>query len=394
VTSSVDATAYSRLDDISGEVWDALVPPEFFFQRDFLRVMEASGVEEARYRYLVLHEREVPVGIAVLSAFTLRLDLLSGEKWVARLRRWMPGLLDVPIVCCGIPASFGQHHLHVKAHVRLGEAFRCVHREMDAWAAQEGQGLLVWKEWSPEQGVGERAAEDGYVVLPTLPDYVIDPLPETVEAFVGALRSDYRRKFKRAVQIMTGEGPTWTHGAYRLEEGAFAESDAEEFYRGYLKVMDRTAVRLETYPRAFFDNLARSDLAAFTLRIVNESVGGSILALLIPGGRTLSFVLVAKEHARYDDALYTLLLQCVVLYSVRRGFCSVRLGQTSSYAKSSVGAEPRHLETFLAMRTPLKHQALKWVGPQLFPATRSPDLRVFSRLGEAQRIVDSLGREV
>jgi len=379
MSGHISAASFERIEDVPAETWDTLAPPDFFFQRGFLDVMARSGVEDARYRYLLLTDGGSGVGVAVLSSFTLKLDLLAGDPWVTRLRRLLPSLLDVPIVCCGVPASFGQHHLHVADPRRIGDAFERVHREMEAWAEDEGCGLLVWKEWPAGGRMCDSARTAGYVVVPTLPDHVVDPLPTTVDEFLSRLRSDYRRKFRAAARLMDGDGPLWTDGGTRLEEHAFGSADVDGFHRGYMSVMDRTPVRMETYPRTFFERLARSDVGATALRIVSGRSGDSISALLVPGGATLWFVLVAKERSRYDDALYTLILQCIVLYAIRRGFRSLRLGQTSSYAKCSVGASGRPLEAFLAMRGPVKHAVLKALGPRLFPLVEAADLRVYKR---------------
>ena len=48
------AETYNTVDDVPDEIWDAVAPPDFFFTRAFTEVMERSGVEDARYRYVVL----------------------------------------------------------------------------------------------------------------------------------------------------------------------------------------------------------------------------------------------------------------------------------------------------------------------------------------------------
>lgn len=368
---------YPSVEELPGPLWDAAAPTDFYFRRDFLRVMATSRVENARYRYLLLSVDRAPVGVAVLSAFTLKLDLLTGDPWIRRLRRWLPTFLDVPMICCGIPASFGQHHLHVTRPELLGAAFAQVHACMEEWANETRCGMILWKEWSPAQGVRDHARRAGYLALPTIPDHVVRPLPATVEEFVGGLRSDYRRKYRTALALMRTPGPVQTHGALRLEEARFTPGDAPAFHQGYEKVMARAPVSLETYPAAFFHNLAASPVDVRLLRLEHRLHQQSLSALLIPGGRTLSFVLVAKDRPRYDDSLYTLLLQCIVLGAIHGGYGEVRLGQTSSYSKCSAGARPRRLETFIKLRGALKQRALERFGGLLFPEVATPRLHVY-----------------
>ena len=376
------AEIHTRIDDVP-DVWEALAPPDFFFQRAFLRVMQESAVEDARFRYVVLRDGDEAAGLAVLSRFMLKLDLLSSDPWIGRLRRWLPSLLDVPMICCGVPASFGQHHLHIVRPELREDAVRSVDRCMEAWAEETRTGMLVWKEWSPVQGMCEHARAIGYAVLPTLPDHRLGLLGGTVDAFVASLRSSYRRKYRAAAALMREEGPYRAAGPLRLEERPFTPDQAEDFHRGYERVMDRTPVRLETYPPAFFRNLAASPLGARTLHLSNDENGQSLMALLIPGGPALTLGLVAKDLAHYDGGLYTVLLQCIVLRGIEGGFREVRLGQTSSYSKCSVGAQPRRLETFIRMRGTLKHRALKRLGGLLFSEVETPRLRVFKDGGSS-----------
>lgn len=374
----MDARTYTSCADLPARRWDAVAPPDFFFRREFLGVMEDSSVEEARYRYVVLEAKGETVGLAVLSAFTLRLDLLAGSPWLQMLRRVSPGLLDVPMVCCGVPASFGQHHLHVTRPELREAALRQVDRCMERWAGELGYGLLLWKEWSPDQGLGASARAAGYHVLPTLPDHVVRPLPPDESTFVAGMRSAYRRKYRKAVRLLDGEGPLWESGAFLLQESPFTPADVPDFHRGYASVLRRAPVRLETYPVAWFEKLARSGLDVRLLTLKNRGQDEALSALLIPSGeRALNFALVAKERARYRNALYTTLLQCIVLLGIRRGVAEVRLGQTSTYAKCSVGARPRRLETFLRFRGALAHRVMERLGPRFFPEPEPARLRVF-----------------
>lgn len=371
--------SFGRIDDVPAQLWETVAPEDFHFQRAFLRVMEVSDVEQARYRYLILLEGRAPVALAVLSSFVLKLDLLSTDRWVRAMRRWAPTLLDVPIVCCGIPASYGQQHLHVVHPDLVREAVHHVHWAMEEWAAERGSSLLLWKEWNPTEPAHAPVREHGYLPLPTLPDHrlVLGDTAGDIDAFLGELRSAYRRKYRTAAALLRDGGATHPTGALMLDESPFDPDRAAAFHDGYRQLMSRTPVRLETYPPAFFHALAASDLSIRELRLTNTRTGESLAALLYLSGSVLTFGLIAKERARYAEALYPTLLRCIVLCGVRDGVEEVRLGQTSGYAKCSAGAEPRRLEALIKMRTPWKHALLERFGPSLFPETRSPPLSVF-----------------
>ncbi len=373
--------AYSSVHDIPAEAWDDTAPADFFFQRSFLKVMEESAVESARYRFLILRHGDRTAGLAVLSMFTLKLDLLSNDPWIRRLRLLRPTLLDVPIVCCGVPASYGQHHLHVKIPALAGEAVHEVHRFMDGWAAEERCSMLFWKEWNPSQPPYLAIGREGYVPLPTLADHRLQHLDSDTGGFLRRLRSPYRRKYRSAAAVMRGPGPVWCAGPLRVEVTTFESADAAGFHHGYHRVMERTPVRLETYPAAFFHSLAGSAMDTRLLRITHCEHRESLAALLYAADDVLTFALAAKERAHYHASLYTTMLQCIVLYAMQHGFHEVRLGQTSSYAKCSIGSLPWRLETFIRMRKPWQHSILGVLGGSLFPEVPEPRLRVFSEPG-------------
>lgn len=368
---------YERLDDVPASLWDEVRPADFYFARAFLDVMQRSAVENAQYRYLVALQGHAPAALAVVTSFTLKLDLLSNDPFTRLARRWLPGVMDVPIVCCGVPASYGQYHLHLVRDGFAAESVRQVHRFMDDWAAQQRCSMLFWKEWNPGQPAHAAVLDTGYVSLPTLPDHRILRLDREPAAFLARLRSSYRRKYRSAAALVQGSGPVWEAGSYRLERGSFDASRVADFYQGYSSVMERATVRLETYPAAFFALLAASDTGAFTLRLTHTTTGEYIEALMYPSGDVLTFGLISKHRARYRAALYPMLLQCMVLYGIRAGFRELRLGQTSAYAKCTAGAEPWRLETMVLVRRLWRHRLLGRFGSRLFPEVPSPGLNVF-----------------
>jgi len=386
----VRVVSFTKVEDIPDASWDAIVPSDFFFQRSFLRVMQDSAVEQARYRYVMLLEANTPVGLAVLSAFSLKLDLLASDPWISRVRQWLPALLDLPIVCCGIPASFGQHHLHVVRPDLAREAVHHVHRCMNDWADEEGCGMVFWKEWNPQQSAYGPIRDTGYLALPTLVDHRVR-IAGDVDDFLDSLRSPYRRKYRAAAALMRDPGPIRIAGPLCLEESRFGPDHVPAFHDGYQKVMNRASVRLETYPVAFFQELARSSMDVRILRLTHAEHLESLAALLIASGPVLTFALISKERASYQASLYTTLLQCIILYGIQHGFSEVRLGQTSSHAKCSIGAEPVRLETLIRMKSPWKHRLLKRFGTLLFPETDTPRFSVFREAHVDARQVTHVG---
>ena len=369
---------FTSIDDVPAETWDAVAPPGFFFFKvAFLRVQESSGVENARYRYVILYEGEEAVGLAVLSRFKVRLDLASGEEWAKKAHRVVPWLLEPRMIMCGIPASLSQRQFHVAREELRAEAVKRVDAAMQAWAREEPAPVLCWKEFDGLQGMREPLERLGYMTLPSVVDHWLY-LPGSREEWLSSMRSSYRRKYKQAAKLMSGEGPEWRDGDLTLSVQPFDVDTADEFFRGYIKLMERTKVRLETYTHAWFRGLAESDeLDARAMILTNHANGEKLVALLVADADVLAFALVAKDHDRYEDALYAVLLRCIALYAIEEGFGLVRMGQTSGYPKISMGSKPRPLDLHLRMRGRVRHKLLERFAGQLFVEEESPELSVF-----------------
>ena len=167
------AETYNTVDEVPDEVWNAVAPPDFFFTKAFTEVMERSGVEDARYRYIILFEDDKPVGLATLSRFLLKLDLLTGDKWIEacavspkmfepdRLLRG-PGLARPVQPARRLPESMGRRPDRRRVYGGLGEG-RALHPAR------------------LEEGARTRASltcpRAGYVAAASLPDHELPDLP-------------------------------------------------------------------------------------------------------------------------------------------------------------------------------------------------------------------------
>jgi hypothetical protein len=388
------------IDSIPGLHWSAASNGAFYSTLTFLKCLKDAGVENAEYRYLIFYDDDAPVGSAVISRFYLNLDLLAGLSFITKIKKRHPKLLRMPVICCGLPASFGQHNFYVSEAKYKTDAAMLTHRQMLSYAEATNTNLMAWKEFNPEMGVYDTLKGSGYINLPTLPDNIITLPGSGVESFLSGLRSSYRRKYKMAATLMSQQGhasqqretvkgvrssanvsAAFVHGspaaenepALKFSIEPYSKEHAEAFYNAYISLMGRTPVKLEEYPISFFQLLPEALKGKlFMLKLSNKAMNETLSALVVCDPACFYFILIAKKHEKYQEALYTELIRCIVLFGASKGYKEIRLGQTSYYAKMSCGSRPLRLEAFLLFRKSWKNKLFAIFGKLLFPETRLP----------------------
>lgn len=375
-TPLYEIIACAAIGDIPTATWDALhAPAAPLHTHRFSRVVEEAGVENAVFQYVVIKEGEQVVATAVFSAFSIDLGLFLGknaEKWLVRLRRIIPGFLKIRILVCGLPASFGQQNLAFAENADRAACLRLLVQEMEKNARQNRIRYLCFKEFQADEA--ERLAPletSGYFRAPSLPDTVLDISHwNNFSEYLAALRSPYRRKIVLSMKKLCA--------GVALETNAGGCSP-EDFYRLYLSVMSRAETKLETLNLAFFQKMYAyydGELVVLTLRRSGDLLGA---ALLLPAGDTLIWLLVGQEAGRSDETdTYFNLVYGILDYAFRHGFKKIKMGQTAYPLKLRLGARPQELFLFFKATNPAKHLMLRTFKNVLFPATKLPQLRVFS----------------
>ena len=364
-------TRYTSTEEFGSADWDCFHSGEFYFKYEFLKVVEQAGVNEASFKFLTFCENGVPKGAVVISKFILQLDLLSGNPLPLRLiKKVYPRVLQFPLVCCGLPVSFGQNHLAVLDDSYLEKIMLATDKEIEAFAAVSGCKLWAWKEIAPEGKGTEILRKNSYLQLPSLPDTSVIVQDGGLDSYIGSLRSQYRRKIRKSVERMQ-KG----NGEIKVLVKAFEKVDVEGFYIGYLAVIERTAVKLEVYPKRFFELLTHKELNATLLTISSKE--DTMTALLLPDAHALNFILVAKKKEKYEGALYTELIRAIIVYGLSHGHKIIKMGQTSYYAKMSAGAKAVPLSVFLKTSNRRIRFILKNFGKWLFPSVQLPELTPF-----------------
>lgn len=364
---------YNSTAEFSSADWNLFHKGEFYFQYEFLKVVEQSAVNDSDFRFLTFMYLGQPKGAVVISKFLLQLDLLSGNPFPLRLlKKLFPGALQIPLVCCGLPVSFGQNHFCVLDDYYYEEILTATNKAIEDFAEEKKCRLLAWKEFSPSFSGGKNLVANQYFKFPSLSDTYVGVAESGLESYLGSLRSPYRRKIKRSIERMSNKE---NDAPFSISTKQFAAEDVELFYSGYLAVINRTPVKLEVYPKKFFELLVKKEMQVKILTV--NSKAGSIAALLIPDVHSLNFILVSKEKKEYGHALYAELIRSIVVFGLENGYKTIKMGQTSYYAKLAAGAKAEPLHIYLKSNKRRINFMLKRFGNLLFPIVKLPELNPY-----------------
>ena len=355
------------IDQISQRTWDAHLDPEDLqASHRFVRVCQRSGVEEAKYRHLVITRDRRTVATASLSCLDVRLDLLAGpavRRLVAASRGLRPNLLRIPIVLGGLPVSFGQSSLRLAPGEDPAPLLLLIDAEAEQFAASQGAGLICFKEMSStEARVADGLCRLGYFRVPSLPSCGLDLPFDDMQELLDAMRSGYRRQIHQTERGCEEEGLT----IRRIDDWAALESTLFELYE---RVMDRAEYQMERLNREFFREL-RIAFADQARIITVEREGGEILAyaIMLHGVRRSTFLIAGIRYSRPEALLaYRAVVKETVVDALQRGADTLEMGQTSYGTKTRLGAKSYSRYLYLRHRHPLFQLLLRSAKDVFFP---------------------------
>ncbi len=361
-------------------LWDEVaVSDRLICSHRFLRAVQDAGINDCRFLYPVVYAEGRIVAHACMYTVTSELDMF-GEGWlgaaIGAVARRLPFLTRFRSLECGTPVELGST-ISVRPGTDPEAVLRLLADEAMRLAADHRVDGILFRDFRAEEMPGVALLEEyGFRPVFNLPLASLPVRWATPEAYTAALRSTYRRAFRRRREVFARNGLT----ARVVTD--FAPL-AEELAALWRQVFDRAReYRREILPPAFF------------ARMSEELGSASEVLLLEREGRILAFALLLQEHERLvwpycgldyamnqEYELYFNLLYEIVFHGLSRGVREIDLGITTLDAKKRVGATVTPLYMYM------RHQSLcmRRLGPWLFrlltPGDDTPEHRVFSDSG-------------
>lgn len=381
----------ASINDVEETAWDSINGSrDVFHSHRFIRSVEAARVEESEFWYLLFFSGEELVATAVLSAFTVSLDLFVGggtAKVIQRMRRWLPDFMKIRILMCGLPVSLGQRNLVIRDRRRMLEVDAVLVKEMSDICREHRIGYMCVKEFRESEVEFVRGLEaHGFFVANSIPYVSMKICWDSFEEYLARLRHGYRRPIKLALkklrqtrlEIFRRDSVSENSDQPRLVLGGREVCPPEKFFELYMQVMERAAVKLETLNLSFFRNLyanMRGDWDVLALCKGNEVLGA---ALLTTADRAMIFALVGLDYSKRDkyDSYFNLVYGIIQL-AIQRQYRELNLGQTSYWLKQRIGGVCESEYFYLKANHRLTHFCLRNMRALLFPKTKLQKLHVF-----------------
>jgi hypothetical protein len=380
--ASCEVRVCPSIHEIDAWEWDSLLhPDDLQATHRFIRTCEEAQVENARYRHLMVYQDGTLAAVASLCLMRVKLDLLSSgsvRRATRRLRGWRSGFLDVPVVFCGLPVSFGQSCLRFHPEADRVAALEAVQGAAESFAAEGGAGVVCFKEFTAAEFRGiEPLVGHGYTRFASLPSCRMSLPWPSFDAYLAMLRSGYRRQVVASLRMRERLGIT-------VRTLPHFDAECPRIFALYEQVMDRAEFQLERLNLAFFERL-RANLAGESAALLVERQGELLAAaILLRSPGLVTFLLAGIDYGRSRETQpYVHLVTEVVAEAIRSGAGALEMGQTSYALKQRLGAEPSPRALLFRHRRPVVNRLFRLTGGLLFPELALSPRQVFREVPPA-----------
>lgn len=353
----LSASAVEGLRSMNAADWDALVSPGSGpLEHGYLTAWEKVELQGLTSRPVIAHApgSEKPVAACPGYLYDLDIPTVRSPKVspvVHAIRRVWHGFLFARTYELGSPTPLTNPFL-VPELERRPEAVRA----LIGTAVEEGERcdadfVLVQNFISREGPAADELKSLGFAGVPMLATGVVDLPYDSFDDYLGAMRSQYRRRarqaFKRSKDLS-------------LEHVSDFSEHADELARLWGLIYERASeIKREILTPEFFRAASQVDDATV---LMMRRPDGSIASfgLLLADRPWLSFIQCGfEEEAGREEGAYFRLLYEIVRLGIEEGYDQVDLGVTTLEPKLDVGAVPVPLYGWVRHANPVFQRGLK-----------------------------------
>lgn len=328
--------------ELDADTWPT---EELFLSLPLMRLSEDCCGDQLEFRYATLERGGDVLAGAVFHRVALRAQKLlpaTKNRWHSVARRLIDRV-DMSVWMCGSAFMSGPSSYWIRGPLGpgarwLAECMRTLHTE----TGRPRRTISIVKDLPLDHApVAEALTGEGFQAMTDEPVMVLDldPAWTCLDDYVSALKSRYRREYRRTRAALEGVERRELTGADILARAPRFES----LYRQVLQHAYVVPVHLNA---RFFARLA-DDLGAGS-SVLGYFADGELIAFnsrLIPGAEYESYIFgmdyaVARERCLYKNILFD-----DVADAIARGCTSVHLSRCSHESKSALGARPLHYTT-------------------------------------------------
>lgn len=337
--------------------WNALLNPgDVPLRHDYLRAWEQVELDGLCSRPVLAYDTDSSRLVAGCPGYLYNLDVVTTRMpWsgpiVGPLRRLFPRLLVARTYELGSPTPFSNPFLVSDERIRQAAVPALIEAALDEGEHAKAEFLLVQNFTSRCGPAAEVLHELGFAAVPIPPTAVVDLPYSSFDAYLSAMRAQYRRRARQAMK---------RGGELSVEHVRDFAGLADELARLWREIYQRASeVKREILTAGFFR--AVSDIDQASLLLLRRPDGSlASFALLLDDGPWLSFLHCGFEaRAGREEGAYFRLLYEIIRVAIESGFEQVDLGITTLGPKFDVGAVPVPLFAWVRHRNPLLQRVIR-----------------------------------
>lgn len=390
IKSDLSLCTYNSICEIDKQFWDNL-SNDVFNSWDFLLSLEKARVENSQMKYLIFFHNSTAVAIAVLSMFSISLDLLSGQflsKICSTFRKIFPGFMNVKFLFCGTPISIGKNNLRIIDESKRNQILNLLVEEMEVIARDYGINILSFKEFNSNYCKSlALLTSKNFIKAPSIP-YVYLHLNQDWNSFDDYLKS-MRHTFRR--QIIKSLNKLQLDNRFLSSSELINRKDvpvikvvipqiseALNFYEQYIEVMKRAKNKMEILNKDFFENIfnnLKADCRLIQVIFDNKVIGSAIIC---QKDKVMTFLLVGLDYSlnqKFD--VYFNIVYRIISLSLENRCRVLEMGQTSYYLKQRCGGKCEEMFFYIKSRNKTLNYLLSFFKTLLFPKINLDELNVF-----------------
>ncbi|HEX6461601.1 MAG TPA: GNAT family N-acetyltransferase [Thermoleophilaceae bacterium] len=357
---TLSGRALDSLDRVDPHDWDALVGENSSpLLHGYLKAWERVELRGLCSRPVVAYGSDATRPVAACPGYFYDLDMPTVRSpktgpALRALRRLWPDLLYARTYELGSPTPLTNPFLVRDHGMRPAAVEALIGAALEEGEREPADFVLVQNFTSRSGPAAEYLAGEGFAGVPIPVTAVIDLPFDSFDDYLGAMRSQYRRRARQTLKRSADLTVEHMRG--------FAEL-ADHFARLWGLIYERASeIKREILTPAFFREVSRLDeSSALVVRRPDGSVAS--FALLLADGRWLSFLQCGfEEEAGRDEGAYFRLLYELVRAGIEGGFEQIDLGMTTITPKLDIGAVPVPLFAWVKHRNPLFQRAIRALG--------------------------------
>lgn len=362
-------TWYNRASDVPWNVWNALPDPSAFNDERYLRAMENHGKVHCRMGLLIGAEGQAWGAILMQAVHCesrspeAHMEVSTGVRLFSQLLHPGGRPLRFRTLVAGHSLGTGEHAFRWREDVPMAQRVQLTEAAFEDCARHWGIRIWMAKDFGPTMDEALRPHWSKKWVRATFDPLMVTPLDPQwtgVDAWMDALRTKARTKVRgirtKGVNI----------AKERVEDPDTLRTLGPELMTLYQQVYGRASMVMGSLEPKDFANLCDQwgrDFLLVTHRLDGRLVGFHCgLHHAAEGGGTIEAYFVGFDpELNKQHALYQGMLIHFIEWGIQCRAKRVILSRTALEIKSTLGALPIDMSTWIHVRWPLAMPVIRWM---------------------------------